>query len=215
MRQTRTTALSRHRAPSFALVAGLELLQLRKLPSFARAVFLELVALAAPDGSVWTSYAQLAALLDFDQAPGAHTEPRPTQRRLRTALEALADVDLIRLDRRRNRSAKALFFQLSPRQGIASPANRSDTRSDRRSDKGFKREKHPLVPHCPQRRRPRRSSSCDSCKNAWRSEPRRHIKCAPQGARNERALTRAHAPRPSRSLRSSSCSANATAANTS
>ena len=136
MRQTRTTALSRHRAPSFALVAGLELLQLRKLPSFARAVFLELVALAAPDGSVWTSYAQLAALLDFDQAPGAHTEPRPTQRRLRTALEALADVDLIRLDRRRNRSAKALFFQLSPRQGIASPANRSDTRSDRRRPAG-------------------------------------------------------------------------------
>lgn len=124
MQPRRTAALSRHTAPSFVLIGGLELMQLRKLSWLARCVFFELRAMADHStGRVSTSYAVLSALLDFDQAPQAHTTPGATQKRLRTALADLAALGLVRIDPIKNEKAKGLFLKLQPAQGLTAPAD--------------------------------------------------------------------------------------------
>lgn len=119
----RSAALSRHSAPAFVAVGGLELLQLRKLSWLARCMFLELLALADhATGRVETSYAVLAALLDFDQLPGAHADKRPTVKALRTALDALASLGLVRVDRIANEKRKGLFLRVQARPSVFASA---------------------------------------------------------------------------------------------
>lgn len=116
MKQIRTVALSRHRAPDFALVFGLELLQLRKLSDLAFRLFVELAAMSDfTTGDVRTTYPLLIALLDHDRTPKAHATPRPTLQRIRTALAELAALNLVRsLDPKRN-ARQGLFFRVSAR----------------------------------------------------------------------------------------------------
>lgn len=122
MRQTRTAALSRHAAPTFALVAGLELIQLRRLSWLARAMFLELVAMCDhATGQGRTSWAVLVALLDFDQAPQANTTATATPKRLRGAMAELEQLGLVWLDRIKNEKAQALFFRVASRSGVTAP----------------------------------------------------------------------------------------------
>jgi hypothetical protein len=98
----------------------------------ARSLFWELLAMADHvNGRISTSYAVLIALLDFDQMPGAHAEPKPTQRRVRTALEHLIELGLVEVDRIKNEKAKGLFLKVPTRVGISA----SDARKDRRSDR--------------------------------------------------------------------------------
>ena len=123
MRTVRTAALSRHRAPAFVMASGLELIQLRKLSWVARVLFFELLALADhATGRISTSYAVLAALLDVDQAPTAHTHDAPTLKRLRVALASLESVGLVRSDPIANEKKKALVLRVSPRGGIGTPS---------------------------------------------------------------------------------------------
>jgi hypothetical protein len=120
MKRVRAVALSRHRAPPFAAIAGLELLQLRKLPDLAFRLFVELVALSDfATGFIATTFPQLIGLLDFDQAPCAHKVPKPTKRRLEHAVQVLLDLDLVkRAEPPATATRKALFFQLRPRSWI-------------------------------------------------------------------------------------------------
>lgn len=139
MQQIRAAALSRHSAPDFVMVGGLELMQLRKLPWLARALFLELLAIADhATGRVATSYAVLTALLDFDQSPGAHALDKPSTKRLRTALEQLEGLRLVAIDRKRNEAQKGLFLSLTPRPGISAP-NARKGRGSGRPENGAKR----------------------------------------------------------------------------
>jgi len=132
VKQIRTAALSRHSAPAFVLLGGLELMQLRKLGDLAFRLFVELLALADhATGRVDTSYAVLLALLDFDQAHGAHAATKPTLQRVRTALEALIALQLVRVDRIKNEKAKGLFLRLPSRAGISTPDARSNRLSNR------------------------------------------------------------------------------------
>lgn len=118
----RPAALSRHQAPQFVMLGGLELMALRKLGWLARALFLELCAMADfATGRGETSYAVLESLLDFDPAPQAHTPDRPTQKRIRTALEALIAVGLVSVDRIKNEKTKGLFFRIASRHSISAP----------------------------------------------------------------------------------------------
>lgn len=122
MRQVRTAALSRHNAPSFVMVAGLELVKLRQLGHLARSLFLEILALDMDgDGRIRTSYASLCALLDFDQAPGAHADDKPTLKRIRTALDHLVQAHLVRRDPIKNEKAGGLFLHVQTRRGISAP----------------------------------------------------------------------------------------------
>lgn len=132
MRQIRTAALSRHTAPAFVLLAGPELMQLRKLNDFAFRLFLELLAMADfTTGHVWTTYPVLVALLDFDRTPKAHAVPKPTQQRLRTALQSLIDLDLVKdMDRQRNERAGGLFFRVNGRGRISASNGMSNTMSN-------------------------------------------------------------------------------------
>lgn len=128
----RTAALSRHQAPDFALIFGLELMQLRKLSWLARALFLELVAMADfATGRIETSYAVLMALVDFDQVPGAHADRKPTLQAVRTDLEALVSLGLVRVDRIANEKRKGLFFRLPARTSISASDGMSNRRSNR------------------------------------------------------------------------------------
>lgn len=128
----KTATLSRHTAPPFVMVAGLELMQLRKLGWLARCLFLELLALADhTTGRVSTSYAVLAALLDFDAAPQAHTTATPTQQRIRTALADLVAMRLVSVDRIANEKRQGLFLKVQSRVGIGAPANMSNRVSNR------------------------------------------------------------------------------------
>ncbi|MEK8027234.1 hypothetical protein [Pseudaquabacterium rugosum] len=131
-RTVRTVALSRHSAPDFVMVAGLELMQLRKLGWLARVVYIELLAMADhATGRISTSYAVLEALADFDQAPGAHSAIRPTAQRLRTALDELVSMRLVTVDRIANEKRKGLFLRVATRVGISAPAAESNRRSNR------------------------------------------------------------------------------------
>ena len=124
MGRIKTATLSRHSAPDFVLLGGLELMQLRKLPWLARCLFLELLALADHStGRVETSYAVLASLLDFDAAPQAHDTAAPTQKRIRTALADLVALRLVTVDRIANEKRKGLFLRLASRTGISATAN--------------------------------------------------------------------------------------------
>jgi hypothetical protein len=128
----RTASLSRHTAPSFVLVGGLELIQLRKVGWLARCMFYELLAMADHStGRVSTSYAVLGALLDFDRTPGAHAAPGATVQRLRTALADLAALRLVTLDPIKNEKAKGLFLKVQSRDGITSANANSNRRSNR------------------------------------------------------------------------------------
>jgi hypothetical protein len=128
----RTASLSRHTAPTFVLLGGLELIQLRKLPWLTRCMFLELLAMADHStGRVSTSYAVLGALLDFDRTPGAHSTPAATTQRLRTALADLAALQLVKLDPIKNEKAKGLFLKVNARDGITSANANSNRRSNR------------------------------------------------------------------------------------
>jgi hypothetical protein len=120
VKQIRSAALSRHHAPPLFIVAGLEQLQLRKLPLLARCLFLELVGMSDfTTGRIVTSYAVLEALLDWDQAPCAHAADKPTHKRVRTALQQLLDLGLVRLDRVKNEKDKGLFLKVQKRQGLS------------------------------------------------------------------------------------------------
>lgn len=128
----RQAALSRHTAPAFVLVAGLELMQLRKLGDLPFRLFIELLAMADHvTGRVQTSYAVLLSLLDFDQAACAHADDKPTPRRVRTALEHLISLGLVKVDRIRNEKAKGLFLKVNGRAGISASKGMSDRLSDR------------------------------------------------------------------------------------
>lgn len=128
MAQIRTAALSRHAAPDFVLIAGLELMQLRKVSWLARALFSELVAMADHvSGRISTSYAVLTALLDFDAAPTANTPDRATVQRLRTALAGLIELRLVFVDTAwvidsKKRDDRRLFFELPSRVGMSAAA---------------------------------------------------------------------------------------------
>jgi len=127
-----TATLSRHRAPDFVMLGGLELLQLRKLGWLARALFIELLAMADHStGRISTSYAVLAALLDFDQAPTAHQAAAPTLQRLRTALDELVALRLVHVDRIANEKRKGLFLKVQTRAGISAPGEKSNRQSNR------------------------------------------------------------------------------------
>lgn len=131
-RPIRTAALSRHQAPAFILCAGLELMQLRKLPWLARALYFELLALADhATGRIATSYAVLAALLDYDQAPTSHTGDEPTLQRIRTALDALVALRLVSVDRIANEKRKGLFLRVQSRAGISAPSDNRNRQSNR------------------------------------------------------------------------------------
>lgn len=122
MRAIRSAALSRHSAPAFVMLGGLELLQLRKLGDLPFRLFVELLAMADhATGRISTSYAVLLALLDFDQVPGAHAADKPTTKRIRTALEALCQLQLVRVDRIKNEKAQGLFLRVQSRAGISAP----------------------------------------------------------------------------------------------
>ena len=102
------------------MVGGLELLQLRKLQPLARCLFLELVSLADfVTGNGRTSWAVLAALLDWDVAPQANTAPGATPKRLRHAMAELEALGLVALDRIANEKRQALLFQVKPRAGLS------------------------------------------------------------------------------------------------
>jgi len=122
VRQVRTAALSRHAAPPFVMLAGLELMTLRQLSHLARALFIELLALADHvTGQGSTSWAVLCALLDFDRTPKAHAVAGATVKRLRTAMEELRAAGLVRVDRIKNEKAQGLFFRVGTRQGLSAP----------------------------------------------------------------------------------------------
>lgn len=141
MKQIRTAALSRHHAPTYVMLGGLELMQLRKLQPLARWLFVELVAMADHvTGRIVTSYAVLEALLDFDQAPCAHAADKPTQRRVRTALEQLLELRMVRLDRIKNEKDKGLFLKVAGRKRISPSEGMSDRLSDR-PEKAKKRDR--------------------------------------------------------------------------
>jgi len=154
VRQVRTAALSRHSAPAFVLLGGLELMQLRKLPHLARSMFFELLALADHStGRVRTSYAVLAALLDWDAAPTANTPGKPTLKQLRGALASLASVGLVRVDPIKNEKTKALFLRVSPRAGIGAPAEkqgREQGRPRKRDSQALARVPGPQAPEAGQ-----------------------------------------------------------------
>lgn len=95
-------------------------MQLRKLGDLSFRLFIELLAMADHvTGQVETSYAVLLALLDFDQAPCAHAADKPTPKRVRTALDHLVQLRLVRLDRIKNEKAKGLFLKVKSRAGIS------------------------------------------------------------------------------------------------
>lgn len=123
MKQIRTAALSRHTAPEFFMPKGLEIMPLRRLDDFAYRLFIELVGLSDfATGRIATTYAVLIALLDFDQAPQAHRKPKPSRQRIRTALQSLLELHLIKgWDPLRNERAGGLFFRVQPRGRISAP----------------------------------------------------------------------------------------------
>lgn len=142
MRTIRTAALSRHTAPGFVLMSGLELMALRKLQWLARALFMELLALADhTTGAGRTSWAVLSALLDFDAAPQANTVARPTVKRLRTAMAELESAGLVRLDRLKNEKTQALIFRVKSRAGISSPKDMRGREQGREKEPRPPREK--------------------------------------------------------------------------
>lgn len=116
----RQAALGRHSAPPFVMLDGIELISLRRLSDLAFRLFLELVAMDREgSGRIATTYAVLMSLLDFDQAPCAHAADKPTLKRIRTALEHLASVGLVRLDRARNELGKGLFLRVKTREEMS------------------------------------------------------------------------------------------------
>lgn len=132
MGSIKTATLSRHRAPAFVMCAGLELIQLRKLRWLSRCLFFELLAMADHQtGRIETSYAVLAALLDFDQDPCAHVEAAPTVQRIRTALADLVGLALVRADRIANEKRQGLFLKVATRSGIGTPSPDSNRLSNR------------------------------------------------------------------------------------
>lgn len=125
MKHVADAALSRHRAPDFVILAGLELMQLRKLSWLARAMFPELLALADHiDGKVSTSYAVLNALLRPDQPEAGPRLDAPTIKRLRGALDELVALRLVRIDRIKNEKAQGLFLRVPSRVGISASARK-------------------------------------------------------------------------------------------
>ncbi len=119
---TRTASLSRHTAPNFVMLGGLELIQLRKLGHLAFRLYLELLAMADhATGRVSTSYAVLLAILDFDQVDCAHAPDKPTTKRIRTALEHLVSLGMVRVDRVANEKRQGLFLRLPTRKSISAP----------------------------------------------------------------------------------------------
>lgn len=125
MKQIRTAALSRHKAPRFVLLDGLDLIQVRKLSWLCRSLLIELVAMADHlTGAVSTSYAVLEALLDFDLAPTANDAPKPTRDRIRGALDDLVLMRLVKVDRARNEKERGLFLKVKSRVGISAPVNK-------------------------------------------------------------------------------------------
>lgn len=132
VKQIRTAALSRHKAPEFFMPKGLEVIQLRRLDDFAFRLFIELVGMADfATGRIATTYAVLIALLDFDQAPKAHAKPKPSKQRIRTALQALSELHLIKdMDPQRNERAGGLFFRVDPRGRISAVNVMSNTMSN-------------------------------------------------------------------------------------
>jgi hypothetical protein len=138
MKQIRTAALSRHVASPFVRLDGLELLQLRKLPHLAFRLFVELLGLDRMNtGRVETSYAVLLALVDFDQVAGAHAADKPTLKRVRTALEALIALHLVRVDRIKNEKSKSLFLRIQPR-AVLSASDAGKGRRTGRHEKAAK-----------------------------------------------------------------------------
>lgn len=132
MKQVRTAALSRHTAPEFFMPKGLEVIQLRRLDDFAYRLFIELVGMADfTTGRIATTYAVLIALLDFDVTPKAHTKPKPTKQRIRTALDQLSELKLIKgMDPQRNERAGGLFFRVASRGRISPSDAMSNTMSN-------------------------------------------------------------------------------------
>ena len=132
MGTVKTATLSRHKAPAFVMCAGLELIQLRKLRWLSRCLFFELLAMADHvTGRIETSYAVLAALLDFDQDPCAHVEPTVSVQRIRTALDDLVALRLVRVDRIANEKRKGLFLKVATRTGIGTSNESSNRLSNR------------------------------------------------------------------------------------
>ena len=135
MKQIRSASSSRHTAPAFVILSGLEQIQLRKLPWIARVLFYELIGLANfVTGRIDTSYAVLEALLDFDAAPAARDVTKPSTQRVRTALDDLVALGLVRVDRIKNEKAKGLFLKVKSRAGISASENRRNRQSNRPLD---------------------------------------------------------------------------------
>jgi hypothetical protein len=133
VKQVRTVALSRLSGPSFLALHESEVVKLRQLPAWARWLFAELVGLSDfKTGAGRASYAQLAALLDFDAMPGRPPAgARVSRDQVRRAVESLEGLGLAHRDKQRNSTAGALFFLVRPRSGLGAPEGSSARGSDR------------------------------------------------------------------------------------
>jgi hypothetical protein len=145
VRHVRSVALSRHTAPDFVLLHGLEVIQLRKLGDLSFRLFVELSAMCDfATGRVETTYAVLLGLLDFDQSHcGGPRVPAPTFKRVRDALRELHELRLVFLDRIANEKRQGLFLRVPARLASVRPAKvRAGVRA--RSKNGAKQATAPL-----------------------------------------------------------------------
>lgn len=135
MRLVREAALSRQAAPAFLLLADWELVKLRQAPAFVRWLYVELLASSnLKTGAGKTSWARIAAVLDFDQAPtGRQRAGAVTLRQARDALDELAALGLVARDKGRNQAQGFLFFHVTPRAGLGSRIGESGRGSGRGS----------------------------------------------------------------------------------
>ena len=135
MKQVRSAAHSRHRAPPFAALDGLEAIALRKLTPWIRWLYLELRMLSDfRTGHVSTSWAVLLALMDCDQGERGGPAPFvPSRQQLRRAVEQLCALKLASVDHKTNERARGLFLHVLPIKSLGAPARKLGHGFDRPS----------------------------------------------------------------------------------
>jgi hypothetical protein len=143
VKETRRVALSRHNAPAWLALDGLEVVALRKLPAWMRWLYMELRALSDfKTGHVSTSWAQLVALMDCDAGErGGQSPHTPGMQQLRRAVDQLEGIGLLRRDGRTNERARGLFLFILPIKSLGAPAAKRDRSCDR-PPTGRKASKH-------------------------------------------------------------------------